>query len=263
MPYLRWILDVGDSFKDRFTEKNVPCSGVGHLLTYDTADKDKEKKPTIVFIHGAVSSWWSFREQFQVLLPKYRIVAPNLRGHGGSPWKETSDIGDFYRDICEWFDNMSLDYPVILVGHSLGGYVSARYAADHPERVSRLVLISTCGSFERGVVCTFLETCWQSADLVRSIFPWLVKIDSYMAGCLTKVVFPQWDCWDSYPKIKASTLVIIGAFDPLFSLKQGKRVAELIPKAHFNVVECGGHNPQLDHGEEVAALIEEFLDKSP
>ena len=59
----------------------------------------------------------------------------------------------------------------------------------------------------------------------------------------------------------APSLIIFGTFDPLFSLKQGYRVKELIPEADIKIVACGGHNPQIDHGDEVAKLICQFLDR--
>ncbi|MGM9997823.1 MAG: alpha/beta fold hydrolase [Candidatus Bruticola sp.] len=249
-------MDNFNLLRKQFTDARIDC-GVGrHLLTFDTGSGQ-----TVVFIHGAASSWWSFRHQYKALCPHYRIVAPNLRGHGGTPWYETESIDEFYQDICFWFENMNFSAPIVLVGHSLGGYLSARYASDHPEKISRLILVSTCGSFEKGAVRFFLENCWAGADTVHRLFPWLVTINSQLAGCLARVVFSQWDCWDVYPKITAPTLLILGTFDPLFSLKQGKRMQELIPNARLKVVACGGHNPQIDHGPEVAALIQKFLMK--
>ncbi len=244
-----------NNIQEQFKARKVACSKGHYLLTYETGSGH-----TVVFLHGAASSWLSFKSQYQILASKYRLVAPNLRGHGGTPWQETEKIDEFYDDICAWFKEMDFVEPVILVGHSLGGYLSARYAADYPDKVARLVLISTCGSFEPGAVLFFLKTCWAGADAVHKFFPWLVNISSQMAGCLSKVVFSQWNCWDVYPKIKAPSLIIFGTFDPLFSLKQGYRVKELIPKASIKIVTCGGHNPQIDHGHEVGTLINQFLE---
>lgn len=247
-------MDDINYLQEKFTKHKVSCGEERYLLTFEAGSGR-----TIVFLHGAASSWLSFKSQYQTLVSHYRIVAPNLRGHGGTPWHDTKAIDEFYTDICAWFEKMNFSEPIILVGHSLGGYLSARYAADHPDKVERLVLISTCGSFEPGAVLFFLKTCWAGADAVHRFFPWLVNISSQMAGCLSKVVFSQWNCWHIYPKIKAPSLIIFGTFDPLFSLKQGYRVKELIPDASIKIVTCGGHNPQIDHGEEVSELICKFL----
>ena len=249
-------LNYQNNIQDQFKARKVACGRGRYLLTYETGSG-----PTVVLLHGAASSWLSFKSQYRLLAPNYRLVAPNLRGHGGTPWHETEKIDEFYDDICAWFKEMNFAEPIILIGHSLGGYLSARYAADNPDKVSRLVLISTCGSFEPGAVLFFLKTCWAGADAVHKFFPGLVNISSQMAGCLSKVVFSQWNCWDAYPKIQAPSLIIFGTFDPLFSLKQGYRVKELIPEADLKIVACGGHNPQIDHGDEVAQLISQFLER--
>ncbi|MGM9992838.1 MAG: alpha/beta fold hydrolase [Candidatus Bruticola sp.] len=247
-------MDNFEQLREKFTNRKVDCGAGRYLLTFEMGQGQ-----TAVFIHGAASSWWSFRYQYQKLSSHYRIVAPNLRGHGGTPWYETESIEEFYQDICLWFKNMNFSSPVLLVGHSLGGYLSARYASDYPEQVARLVLMSTCGNFEKGAVRFFLENCWAGADAVHRLFPWLVAINSHLAGCLARVVFSQWNCWDAYPKIVAPTLLVLGTFDPLFSLKQGKRMQKLIPNARLKIVACGGHNPQIDHGSEVASLIQKFF----
>ncbi len=245
----------GDNIQDQFKVRKVACGEGRYLLTYETG-----QGPTVVFLHGAASSWLSFKSQYQILAPHYRLVAPNLRGHGGTPWQDTENIDEFYDDICAWFQEMDFAKPVILIGHSLGGYLSARYTAANPDKVARLVLISSSGSFEPGAVLLFLKTCWAGADAVHKFFPWLVNISSKMAGCLSKVVFSQWNCWDSYSQIQAPALIIFGTFDPLFSLKQAYRVKELIPQASIKIVTCGGHNPQIDHGQEVGQLISHFLE---
>lgn len=251
-------MDWSKRLESQFERRHVPCGGGRYLLTYSGG----EGKETLVFLHGAASSWWSFRHQYRHLVGEYRIVAPNFRGHGGTPWTETEQLEDFYADICQWFVSMDFPEPVTIVSHSLGGYLGARYASEHSSRVRRLVLMNSCGNFEWGFARAFLEYCWPGADLVRRLLPGLVSVNSYMAGCLAKVIFPQWNCWDIYPKLTMPTLIIFGTFDPLFSLKQGRRMAALIPNSHFEILPCSGHNPQLDHAREVNRLVRDFL-KAP
>jgi len=79
-----------------------------------------------------------------------RVIAPDLRGHGRSPWSPTGryDLADYARDLPRLLDALELDR-VHVVGHSLGGNVATLFAADHPARVASLVLVDTGPALER------------------------------------------------------------------------------------------------------------------
>ena len=76
--------------------------------------------------------------------PGWRLLAPDLRGHGESGWAEPPAyaVGDFAADLGAWIDAHAPGR-VALVGHSMGGRVALGYAAHHPERVRGLVLLDT------------------------------------------------------------------------------------------------------------------------
>jgi lipase len=95
---------------------------------------------TILAIHGITAShlaWISFAEQF----PEVRIIAPDLRGRGGSsdlpgPWGMQQHAEDMLA-VLDCFDTDE----VLVVGHSMGAFVAATLAAAHPERVTGVVLV--------------------------------------------------------------------------------------------------------------------------
>lgn len=95
---------------------------------------------TILAVHGITAShlaWIAFAEQF----PDVRIIAPDLRGRGGSrtlagPWGMPQHGADM-RAVLDFF---AVDQAVV-VGHSMGAFVAVTLAAAHPKRVSGLVLI--------------------------------------------------------------------------------------------------------------------------
>src|SRR5581483_8456800 len=101
---------------------------------------DREGIP-IVFLHGVTDSWRSFEPVLPQLPPTFRAFALSQRGHGESSRPEAGyGYADMAEDLRAFLDAMQLPSAVI-VGHSMGSLVAQRFAANHPSRVSRLVLI--------------------------------------------------------------------------------------------------------------------------
>lgn len=100
--------------------------------------------PVIVFVHGIASSAATFKRLIPLLDSKHRCISIDLLGFGLSPAPEraTYTIEEHVAAIHETIRSLRLEAPFVLVGHSLGSLLSARYATVHPEQVSRLVLVS-------------------------------------------------------------------------------------------------------------------------
>jgi pimeloyl-ACP methyl ester carboxylesterase len=69
----------------------------------------------------------------------WRVLAPDLRGHGSSSWPGNYSVEAMRADVLGFLDALALDR-VDLVGHSMGGLVACLVAGDQPERVGRLIL---------------------------------------------------------------------------------------------------------------------------
>lgn len=102
--------------------------------------------PPIVLVHGGrdhCRSWdWVARE----LAPDWRVIAPDLRGHGDSAWSpdgEYSIMSHVY-DVAQLIHQLRL-VNVPIVSHSLGGNICLRYTGLYPQNVSRLVAIEGLG----------------------------------------------------------------------------------------------------------------------
>lgn len=97
--------------------------------------------PPVVLLHGAGAHahWWA--PLVPHLLPGWRLIAPDLRGHGESDWASPPYlIEHFSADLHALLDAFGLE-KVVLIGHSMGGRVAAWFAAHHPERVRALALL--------------------------------------------------------------------------------------------------------------------------
>lgn len=105
---------------------------------------DEGDGPVIVFIHGIASSSATFARVIPQLSDRYRCISFDLLGFGDSPspGDATFTIEEHVDSIRATIHSLKLDAPFILVGHSLGSLLAARYAARHPSKVSRLVLVS-------------------------------------------------------------------------------------------------------------------------
>ena len=97
--------------------------------------------PPIVALHGLASSGHWYERVARLLSPGYRIIAPDQRGHG-----KTTQATDGYdwptlaSDVVGLMDQLEVERATVM-GHPWGGHVASSLAADHPERVSKLVLI--------------------------------------------------------------------------------------------------------------------------
>jgi pimeloyl-ACP methyl ester carboxylesterase len=105
---------------------------------------DEGEGPVVVLVHGIASSAATFRNVVPLLKDRYRCISIELLGFGESPAPEgaTYTVEEHVAALGATIRSLKLRAPFVLVGHSLGSLLSARYAAQHPGQVSRLVLVS-------------------------------------------------------------------------------------------------------------------------
>ncbi len=112
----------------------------------DWRHPDIDDGPVMVLVHGIhdhCRTWDHLAERFAA---RYRVIAPDLRGHGDSEWVKGSSYRylDYIYDLHQLIDQAGFG-PVVLVGHSMGGAVAALFAGIYPELVSKLVVIEGIG----------------------------------------------------------------------------------------------------------------------
>lgn len=113
------------------------------LHVRDEGPRDTE---AIVLIHGLGASLHTWEPWAGALSATHRVVRFDVPGHGLTGPDPANDYSDArsLRLLHALLDSLQLDR-VMLVGHSLGGRLAWSYAADHPERIARLVLIAPDG----------------------------------------------------------------------------------------------------------------------
>ena len=113
----------------------------GYRRAYRTAGSG----PPVLLLHGISDDSASWLPVMDALAEHHTVVAPDLLGHGESD-KPRADysVAAFSNGMRDLLDVLDIDR-VTVVGHSLGGGVAAQLAYQYPERVDRLVLVSTGG----------------------------------------------------------------------------------------------------------------------
>lgn len=108
-------------------------------------DRRTERPAPILALHGWLDNAESFR-RLAAEFPEFLLVAPDLPGHGLSPWMDTdsgyviwSSLGILHELLNE------LGEPVHLIGHSMGGAIGLLLAATYPEQVLSFTLLDSAG----------------------------------------------------------------------------------------------------------------------
>ena len=105
---------------------------------------DEGPGPAVVLLHGFPLSNAMWKEQLTGVGSMYRIIAPDLRGHGDSPAPDgVYTIDEMADDVIELLDRLGLSVPVVVGGLSMGGYVALSLVVRYPTRVRGLMLMDT------------------------------------------------------------------------------------------------------------------------
>ncbi len=105
-------------------------------INYGVSDNDG---PPILLLHGTANRWQAFQPVIPMLMSRWKVYAPDFRGHGGSQHTEEYGFGFYLEDTLRFIDGV-VGEPVVIFGHSLGGRIATKIAAEHPEKVQTIIL---------------------------------------------------------------------------------------------------------------------------
>ena len=109
-----------------------------HYLTWG-----EEGRPGLVFVHGgaAHAHWWTHvASQFAQI---YRVAALDLSGHGDSGRRDSYSLNQWCDEVVAVASEAEMEGPPIIVGHSMGGYVTLATAAKHPDELAGAIILDS------------------------------------------------------------------------------------------------------------------------
>ncbi len=148
----------------------------------------------LVLVHGlggAAANWLAL---VPLLLPRRRLLVPELPGHGGSSALPAAPSLDTYADRLGLLLNQEGAAPAPVVGHSLGGAVALRLAIRRPEAVSALVLAGAAGISSGARYARYALAITGIVKPGRKIAPHRRRVAR--SAFLKRVVFGRWGASD-------------------------------------------------------------------
>ena len=211
----------------------------------------------IVFIHGLGMSAASWDACMDALADRFTVVAIDLLGHGdvARPRRRRPSTPVIGRSTtstrCSASCSADIDTPAVLVGHSLGGYLSLAFAATRPDTVRGVVVINTGPGYRDPVKREeWNERSKRNAHrfgVPEQVTTLNLQEDSVVMDRLAEMATP--------------TLVLAGSDDRPEYTGAGEYLERKMPDARLAVVDGGGHSMHEDsHAGEVAGLIATFVD---
>jgi len=242
--------------------------------------------PPLVLLHGWGMSSAIFADTIQALAEEFRLLIPDLRGHGHSEPGQDYRLDSFVSDIQSWLDSLQIE-SCRLIGWSFGGQIALKLAATALLPIERMVLVSStpkfCQSadwafglpavqvramqrqFQRDPVATLDEfvammfagdscaTALAMKGRESSILP------DFEAGKQTLTTLEVGDLRGALGDIQTPTLVHHGKSDMIIPVSAGAFLAEQIPNAVASLWDNVGHAPFLSAPERSRSLWKEFL----
>lgn len=232
---------------------------------------------TLVLLHGSGSQAGDWHGVVPALARRYRVLALDLPGHGESgPAEGALPVGDLADSLGALLDARSAGQPATLIGNSLGGWVSLLYAWRHPERVERVIGISSSGIFAVPQVPLSPKNREEARRLVAAIRgPHLAApSDEELDALLQRIAAgpaPRLFAGlrgEDFLEAKAAEIrvpveLVWGEEDGVLPLDYGRRLASLLPRARLHPLPRCGHMPQVHCPRELARLLLDLLAAPP
>ncbi|MDT4955925.1 MAG: hypothetical protein QOJ02_4063 [Acidobacteriota bacterium] len=243
--------------------------------------------PAVVLLHGYPFNRSMWREQVLMLSTRYRVITPDLRGHGEtSATQEPATIAEMAQDVAALLDELEIKR-VVLGGLSMGGYVAlAFYRRFGQERVRALILADTrsqadttearrnreeqaekilkqgMSSIADGFIKKVLTpaTLSQHPEITERVRQMVVTTKPQGAAAALRGMAVRQDQTDFLPEIIAPTLIVVGSEDKLTPPVDAEMMQRAIRGSRLEIIEGASHLSNLERPAEFNRALKNFLD---
>jgi 3-oxoadipate enol-lactonase len=240
----------------------------------------------VLLVHGFPLSGELWRPVVERLGDGYRLIIPDLRGHGRSEASVTASMGRFAEDLAALLDHLGEQRPTVVVGLSMGGYVAFEFVRRHPERVRALVLANSRaaadseeqarGRYEsaertrregsRAVADSMLGKLFApraSADLRSRWYAIMAESPSTGLAAALLAMASRPASIETLRGFERPVLVIAGENDAIASLADAEEMLRAAPDSRLEIVEDAGHMTPVEQPERFTTLLRSFLEALP
>lgn len=239
---------------------DVPIKGISgaNLSVIDLWPEGVDK--TIMLVHGYAGCAETWEYQINHFARHYRVVVPDLRGHGQSDAPYTQyTMSEMVEDLHNIVEMLGLPNQFVLVGHSFGGSICVEYANAHPERLEKLVLIATAGEYPLPKMAAMLNRI--PTPVYRLVWDYRPRWNAeiHVMKRMMSNNMRRWQGWPLLRNITTPTLIITGERDNYFPRAVFEEVGKMVPGAEIYDVGSAKHKVQLERHEAVNRGIERFI----
>lgn len=251
---------------------------------YEGGPSDAE---TLLMIHGFGANkdnWLRFARHFT---ERYHVIALDLPGFGDSSQPHASyDVGSQVERVMAFTQALGIK-KLHLIGNSMGGHISALYAARYPEQVLSVALFDNAGvtAPQKSELAERLEHGDRNPLIVKEpedfnrlldfVFVEAPSLPTVLKDYLAEQAIAQRDHYEmifdhlrnryiplepELPKIQAPTLLLWGDKDKVLDVSSIQVMQPLLRKPSVVIMENCGHAPMIERPEETAHHYQAFLD---
>jgi esterase len=203
-------------------------------LEFQYRETGESTAPPLIALHALGQNAQAWDEVAAVLGQKYRVLALDQRGHGGSARPGVYSFELMCEDVLLFANAMEVER-FTLLGHSMGGTVSYLFSERYPSRIEQLLIEDTPPPAIGDAPPSFSD---EQVDIPLEQLPFDWRV---VPSILEQLKEPNPEWWTRLSEIVAPTLIIGGGTTSHVPQIKLQEVAGLIPDSEFITIEGAGH----------------------